>query len=418
MHERDRSIRESPAAPAQISTRGGGQPDTNSREARMIGNRLSLIALALGNFVIGLSMLAPAGMMADLSVGFDVTIGAVGLLISFGAAVVCLSPPLVAWVTSGADRRVLLSAIMLWVAVGHFASALAPDFSSLLAVRLAMLALAGAFTPLAAGAAALLVSKERAATAISSVLLGWALAIAVGLPLVSLTAPQIGWRATYALIGTLAALGFLALLLGMPRGLKGTPVIFATWRAVARTRALMLLLLITTLLATGQYVVIAFAGPLLIQLTNATPEKIATVFALFGVMTLIGNFCASRIVRRWGAFTTSAVFMACVVFGAGLWAIGAGIYLPMAVGAAIWGFGFAAVTAMQQVRLITTAPSLATASVSINNTALYLGQAVGSGVGGAMFARGHLHAIGFVGLAPVALSFGIVWLTRAAPKVQ
>jgi hypothetical protein len=33
-----------------------------------------------------------------------------------------------------------------------------------------------------------------------------------------------------------------------------------------------------------------------------------------------------------------------------------------------------------------------------------------------MFARGNLHAIGFVGLAPVALSFGILWLTRAAPQ--
>jgi DHA1 family inner membrane transport protein len=180
----------------------------------------------------------------------------------------------------------------------------------------------------------------------------------------------------------------------------------------------MLLLLITTLLSTGQYVVIAFAAPLLIQLTNATPAKIAAVFALFGVMTLVGNLCASRVVQRWGAFVTSAVFMACVVFGAGLWAIGAGIYLPMAAGAAIWGFGVAAVTAMQQVRLIMTAPSLATASVAINNTALYLGQAIGSGVGGAMFARGNLHAMGFVGLAPVALSFGILWLTRAAPKAR
>jgi predicted MFS family arabinose efflux permease len=271
---------------------------------------------------------------------------------------------------------------------------------------------------LAAGTAALLASEDKSASAISSVLLGWALAIAVGLPLISLTAPQIGWRATYALIGILAALSFLALLLGLPKGVKGTPVIFATWRAVGRRRALIMLLLITALLAAGQYVVIAFAGPLLIQLTNATPEKIAAVFALFGVMTLVGNLCASRVVQIWGAFTTSAVFMACVVFGAALWAFGAGIYLSMATGAAIWGFGFAAVTAMQQVRLIMTAPSLATASVAINNTALYLGQAIGSAIGGAMFAQGDLHAMGFVGLAPVALSFGILWLTRSASDLR
>jgi predicted MFS family arabinose efflux permease len=409
----------------RIACRAGAGSDARRRPAEhprlkddKVSSRSSLAALALGNFVIGLSMLAPAGMMADLSSGFGVSVGAVGLLISLGAAVVCLSPPLVAWATSRVDRRALLSAVMLWVAVGHLASALAPDFPSLLGIRLAMLALVGAFTPLAAGAAALLVSEHEGAAAISSVLLGWALAIAVGLPLISLTAPQIGWAAIYALIGALAALSCLALLAGLPKGLKAAPVIFATWRAVARSRALMLLLLITTLLAAGQYVVIAFAGPLLIHLTNATPGKIAAVFALFGVMTLAGNLCASRVVRRWGAFTTSAVFMACVVFGAGLWAFGAGIYPSMAAGAAIWGFGFAAVTAMQQVRLIMTAPPLATASVAINNTALYLGQAIGSGIGGAMLAQGDLHAMGFVGLAPVALSFGILWLTRAAPQAR
>jgi MFS family permease len=106
-----------------------------------------------------------------------------------------------------------------------------------------------AFTPLAAGAAALLVSKEEGAAAISSVLLGWALAIAVGLPLISLTAPQIGWVATYALIGGLAALSFLALLAGLPRGIKGAPVVFATSRAVGRSRALVLLLLTRLALA-------------------------------------------------------------------------------------------------------------------------------------------------------------------------
>src|ERR1700736_5149929 len=107
----------------------------------MMGSQFSLAALALGNFVIGVSILAPAGMLPELASGFDVTIGAAGLLISLGAAVVCLSPPLVAWATSRIDRRTLLSAIMLWIGVGHMASALAPNYPSLLAIRLVMLAL-------------------------------------------------------------------------------------------------------------------------------------------------------------------------------------------------------------------------------------------------------------------------------------
>jgi MFS transporter, DHA1 family, inner membrane transport protein len=384
--------------------------------SRVFRRQFSIVALALGNFVVGLSILLPTGMLAELSFGLGVTIATVGLLISFGAGVVCVSPPLVAWITSRIERRVLLSVILLWLALGHMASAFAPNFSSLLWIRLAMLALAGAFTPLAAGTAALLVSENKRASAIASVLLGWALAIAVGLPLISVTTPQIGWRATYSLVGILATVGFLALLVGLPKGLKGAPVIFATWRAVGRSHQLLLLLLITSLLAAGQLVIIAFVGPLLAELTGATSRGIAIVFLLFGVMTLIGNVCASQLVQVWGAFKTSVVSIICIVIGAALWAAGAGIYPVMAAGAAIWGLGFAAATAMQQVRLIAAAPALATASVAINNTALYLGQAIGSGIGSALFARGELTAMGFVAVALVAAAFGVLWLTRFAPE--
>jgi DHA1 family inner membrane transport protein len=378
---------------------------------------LSIAALALGNFVIGVSILLPTGMMAQLASGLDVSIGATGLLTSLGAAVVCVSPPLVASATSRLDRRVLLSLILLWLALAHIASAFAPNYSTLLGLRLAMLILAGAFTPLAAGTAALLVKEDRQASAIASVLLGWSLAIAAGLPLISITAPQIGWRATYALVGILGAVAFLAVLVGLPAKLRNRPVIFATWLEVARSRPLLLLLLMTCVLGAGQLVVIAFVGPLLIDLTGATTRGIALVFLLFGVMTLVGNVCASQLVQRWGAFKTSAISIGCIVVGAALWAIGAGTYPLMAAGSAAWGLGFAAATAMQQVRLIAAAPMLATASVAINNTVLYLGQAIGSGIGSLLFARDKLNAMGFVGFALVTLAFALLWLTRSAPEL-
>ncbi len=71
---------------------------------------------------------------------------------------------------------------------------------------------------------------------------------------------------------------------------------------------------------------------------------------------------------------------------------------------------------MQQVRLIAVAPRLATASVAINNTALYLGQAIGSGIGSALFTRGQSNIMGFVAVALVASAFGVLWLTRAPPE--
>lgn len=378
----------------------------------------SIMALGLGNLVVGLGILLPTAMLMELSSGLGVGIGRAGLLTSLGAAVVCVSPPLVAWATSRIDRRALLSAILLCLALGHVASAFVPDFSSLLLIRLAMLAFAGAFTPLAAETAALVVPEQNRSSAVASVLLGWAFALAVGLPTIAAAVPLIGWRAIYELVGALAAAGWLAVMFGLRPGLIGTPVVVATWFAVGRNRTLLLLLSITGLLGAGQFVIVAFVGPLLTQLAGATSRQIAVAFALFGVMNVIGNVCAARLVQSWGALKTSVAFMSCVLAGLAAWTLGSGLFWAMATGAAIWGLGSAAAAAMQQVRLIATAPGLATASVALNNTVLYLGQAIGAGIGGALFARDQANAIGFAALAMVALAFVLVWFTRAAPNLE
>jgi predicted MFS family arabinose efflux permease len=44
------------------------------------GRQLSIVALALGNFIVGLSILLPIGMLTELSVGLGVTIGTAALL--------------------------------------------------------------------------------------------------------------------------------------------------------------------------------------------------------------------------------------------------------------------------------------------------------------------------------------------------
>ena len=55
-----------------------------------VERRFAPTALMLGNFVIGTSVLAPAGMLSELSAGLDVSIRDAGLLITFGALVVCI----------------------------------------------------------------------------------------------------------------------------------------------------------------------------------------------------------------------------------------------------------------------------------------------------------------------------------------
>src|SRR5438309_2154719 len=59
-----------------------------------VERRFAATALMLGNFITGTSILAPAGMLGELSEGLQVSIREAGLLIAFGAIVLCIGSPL------------------------------------------------------------------------------------------------------------------------------------------------------------------------------------------------------------------------------------------------------------------------------------------------------------------------------------
>jgi predicted MFS family arabinose efflux permease len=381
-------------------------------EAFRPGRRFAPTALMLGNIVTGCSVLAPAGMLGELSADLGVSVSGAGLLITFGAIMLCVGSPLTAWLTSRIERRTLLTVTLLILALTNAASAFAPDYATLLVIRLVMLGVGALYTPQAAGTAGLIVEPARRGSTIAYIFLGWSLAAAVGLPLITFVASRYGWRAAYGGIGLIGGLSFLLLAWRLPRGLIGAPVDLETWADLGRNRMIILLLAITTLQMSGQFVVFTFMGPLLAKLTGAGPNAVGLVFAIYGAFGFVGIAIATWIVDSWGAYKTSLLFTALLLIGVAGWALSAGIYPLMAGAVAIWGLGFASTNSMQQVRLIAAAPELGTASVALNTSALYVGQAIGSAIGGVLYARDLLHSAGYVALGFVALALLTVLTTR------
>jgi MFS transporter, DHA1 family, inner membrane transport protein len=377
-----------------------------------VHRRFAPTALMFGNIVTGCSILAPAGMLIELSSDLGVTVHTAGLLVTFGALTLCIGSPLTAWLTSRIERRALLTATLAVLALGNAASAFAPGYTTLLILRLVMLAIGALYTPQAAGTAALIVPAEKRGGTIAYVFLGWSLAAAIGLPLITFLASRYGWRAAYGGVSVIAVVSFLLLLSRLPAGLVGAPVDLKTWIDLGRNRAIIVLLAITTLLMSGQFAVFTYMGPLLAKLTEAGPDSVGLVFAIYGVCGFIGIAIVSRIVDRWGAYNTSVLAVSLVTAGITGWALSAGHYPLMAASVAIWGLGFASSNSMQQVRLVAAAPALASASVALNTSFLYVGQAVGSAIGGLLYARGLPYGVGYTGAAFVAVALITVISTR------
>jgi predicted MFS family arabinose efflux permease len=372
------------------------------------------VALMLGNFVIGLAIVGIAGMLSDLAGGLGVSIQQAGLLVTAGAVVLCVGSPLVVWATSGLDRRLLLAGSLVLTALAYLASALIPSYGPLLVLRVLAMAAAAPFTPVAASTVAMIVPQAERAGAITFVFLGWSLSVAAGLPAVAFLAAHAGWQASFAAMGAgllaCAALVFLAL----PSGLRGTRISLGSWGALGRNRFVLTLLAITAVQIAGQFAVFTYLAPLLARLAGAEVAVIGLFFSLYGIAGFIGNVVATRLVAKRGAFATSAVALLCIFCGLTLWSLGAGALAVMGAGVALWGLGFAAINSMQQARLVAAVPALGSAAVALNTSAIYVGQAIGSALGGVLFARNLPRSLGYAAMILVAASLGLLARTREA----
>jgi predicted MFS family arabinose efflux permease len=354
-------------------------------------------------------------MLKQLAAGLGVTIAKAGLLVTYGAVILCIGSPLVAWWTSRIDRRSLLAATLLTLAAGHAASALVTSYGVLLALRLAMLAVAAIFTPQAAGTVAMLVPADERPSAIAFVFLGWSLAVAAGLPLVTAGAAHFGWHAVYGALATAAAASAVLVFVTLPRGLHVAPVSLASWGRIAHDRAILRLLALTAVQVSGQFMVFTFLAPLLTRTAHAGTAAIGVFFAIFGVAGFVGNLAATRMVKAFNPYRTSWIFLLLVVCGLLCWTVGSGALVAMAIGVGLWGLGFAAINSMQQARLAQAAPDLAGASIALNTSCIYVGQAVGSALGGYLFARDRLSEIGYGAVAFLLAGLAILFSTRPRP---
>ncbi|UCE30097.1 MAG: MFS transporter, partial [Burkholderiales bacterium] len=305
--------------------------------------RGTIAALLFGNLVIGTGVMVLPGMLDHVARGLQVPVATAGQLIALGATVMCLGAPLVAATTSRIDRRRLLLFALGLYAIGHIACALAPGYASLAVLRMCTVLSAAIFTPQAAATIGLVVGPERRAAAVTAIFAGWSIASVLGMPLGNLVAAYFGWRWSFALVAVLAVLGCVAVWRTTPAGLTVPPLSLASWRAVAASRALRLVLVVTLVSGAGQFVLLSYIAPSVARLTAAEPPQIAALFLLFGIFGVLGNALVVRYIGRAGADRAVAAALAAMLGGVAVWAFGTQVigwvWPSLVIGVMLWGLG-------------------------------------------------------------------------------
>jgi DHA1 family inner membrane transport protein len=259
------------------------------------------------------------GMLPEIADGLDVSVPAVGILISAYAVGVVLGAPTLTAVGLRFTPRQTLVALMVLFVVGNALASLAPTYATLVAARVLTALAHGSFFGVGAVAARRLVAPERATQAISLMITGLTLANVIGVPLGTYVAQQASWRLVLGGIAVIGLVTIAGLLAWMP-GDVGEPADLRSELVAFRRGQVWLVLGLTMVGFAAMFAVYSYVSPILTELGGIPSGWVTPVLALFGVGTTIGTLAGGRLGDRYGfsfvavGLVTSAAILVAFAF--------------------------------------------------------------------------------------------------------
>jgi predicted MFS family arabinose efflux permease len=373
----------------------------------------------VGNFVIGTGVMVVPGTLNDISTALQVSIPQAGLLITAAAVVVGLGAPLFATLVAGWDRRRLLTLSLLWYALFMGISALAPSYGWLLPLRVLAVIPPAIFTPQAAACVGLLVPEAQRGKAITFVFLGWSVASVLGMPLSAWIGGLLGWRWAFGLVAVLALLALLVsgwVWRAMPDGVRPAALSPQAWAQALGSPALMAVVGVTLLSSFGQFTLFAYFAPYHQQVLGLGAGMLSLLFLWYGAFGLAGNVLVSRRIDRLGPPRAVFITLGGMALSLLLWPLGASLLWVQALVLVPWALGCFSANSAQQARLVQLAPALAPATVALNTSAIYGGQALGSAMGGGLIAHGLMRQLNWFGLVLMLAAMALSWQAARVQK--
>ncbi len=383
-----------------------------------------LVWLALGAFTVGTEGFVIAGILPDIAAEAEISVAQAGTLVTAFSLSYAFGAPVLATLLGQVDRRRILAGTMVLFAASNLAAALTSSFLALLLARVVMALAAGLYAATAQATAIALAPHERRARAIAIVVGGTTVAVALGAPIGALLATLTDWRGTFAAIAALSVVTAVAILLKIPAHLRDI-------RIPLRERAMTIMkpgirpILATTFLAmTGGFSAFTYLAPLAIEGAGLPAVVIPGLLLAWGIGAALGNFIGGQAADRYGARTT-AIFSVLGLSGVlAIISLATKLLSPAVAGpvliglTVLWGAVGWMLLPAQASQLVALQPASAPISLSLNASALYLGIALGSIVGGVVITVGTPADLGWTGAIPTLLALIIVLATGRHPALR
>ncbi|MDQ6657125.1 MAG: MFS transporter [Actinomycetota bacterium] len=372
---------------------------------------IALLALAIAAFGIGTTEFVMMGVLPQVASAFDVGIPTAGNLITAYAIGVVVGAPVLTALCARLPRKTVLLAMMSLFVVGNVLFALSPTLELGLVFRFIAGLPHGAFFGAGAIVAAGLVDEGKRGRAVSRMFVGLTLANVVGVPLGTLLGQQVGWRATFAVVGGIGVLAMVAIQLLIPDQPAAETVGLRGELAPFRRPQVWLALAIVTFGLGGVFASMSYIAPILTDVAGFAPSSVTLLLALTGIGMTIGVLVGGKLADRalmpsmYGSLALLGVVL-------GLFTLTANNKLGAVITLVAIGFAGFMIGPMIQARVMEKAggnPSMVSAAVQ---SGFNIANSIGAYFGGMVIAGGFgLLAPNVVGAALSAIGLALAVLS-------
>lgn len=346
------------------------------------GTHSTTYLVAIGAFALGMASYVTAGLIPMIQADFTVSVSvAAQLVTAFTLAYGLGSPLCVALLPANRQRSGLFLMLGLFV-IANAASALTTSLAALMAWRVLAGMAAGTYLAIGIAAAVGVAPAGARGKTISIIMGGMASGTVLGVPLGLLLAERWGWQAALWLIAIIGLVALIGLIYRLPPMPAAQVVPMRRKLSILTDRRVIGLLGISLLAAVASLGMYTFIAPLI----NAHGERSVTPYLwVWGVGGVLGSFLIGTLVDRFSGPRLTFTIM--LLLGIALIALplllGISSWLalvPIALwGAVGWALQVPQNNELMKARELQGDGNLA---VALNESALYLGSALGASLGG------------------------------------
>lgn len=356
---------------------------------------LPVLCVTFGAFIFNTSEFIPIGLLSAIGNDFSMSDSEVGLMLTIYAWVVALaSLPLMLYFAQSNLKSLMLGVIALFV-FSHFVSALAQNFTILVASRIGVALSHALFWSIASVMAVHAAPKGKQSSALGFVIAGSSLAMIAGLPLGRMIGLYVDWRVSFLCIGLVALCVGIVFWRVFPTMPNTQSISLKTLPTLLHNKAFMKICFLTLVFVSGHFSAYTYIEPFLENVAGFKASSVTFILCLFGLMGVVGSVLFARFYERF-----HLSFVRFSLFGLGLsmfllYIVSESSLATMLL-CAVWGLCFMLFGVIFQSQVIAAVPNATAVAMSIYSGIFNVGIGSGALIGGGAYTHFGIESIGFV----------------------